>query len=222
MSTNAGVTKFEITKTELHVPVVSLKTEDNNKLNELSETGFESVVNWNECKGGTQTITQAHNDNNFKRIMLDGSYPGASRLFVMGFNANAGNTQRNSHQRYFLPRKEIKGYNFLIDGRNFYDQNVNDQIKKYQELREIMIGKENYETGSLLDYVYYKKEYKLVACNLSKQKILDSNPRNAQQIEFIFKLDNIVTGGNTAQILTVLEKGKEAKLGFSKGTVKIL
>ena len=47
----------------------------------------------------------------------------------MGFNANAGNTQRNSHQRYFLPRKEIKGYNFLIDGRYFHDQNVYDQIK---------------------------------------------------------------------------------------------
>ena len=61
-----------------------------------------------------------------------------------------------------------------------------------------MIGNENYETGSLLDYAYYKNHYKLVACNLSKQKILDSNPRAAQQIEFIFKLDN--TNSNTAQI----------------------
>ena len=61
-----------------------------------------------------------------------------------------------------------------------------------------MIGNENYETGSLLDYAYYKNHYKLVACNLSKQKMLDSNPRAAQQIEFIFKLDS--TNNNTVQI----------------------
>ena len=89
-----------------------------------------------------------------------------------------------------------------------------------------MIGKENYETGSLLDYDYYKKEYNLVAYDLSKQKIFDSNRRISQQVEFIFKLDKTDAGGDpvdkTAQILTVLEKDKETKLGFSKGTVKIL
>ena len=84
-----------------------------------------------------------------------------------------------------------------------------------------MIENENYETGSLLDYAYHKDHYKLVACNLSKQKILDSNPRAALQIEFIFILDNN-NDNNNAQILTVLEKEKETKLGFSKGTVKIL
>ena len=89
-----------------------------------------------------------------------------------------------------------------------------------------MIGKENYETGSLLDYAYYEKDYKLVACDLSKQKICDSNRRTSEQIEFIFKLDNTDADGNpvdkTAQILAVLEKDKETKLGFSKGSVKIL
>ena len=78
----------------------------------------------------------------------------------MGFdnrNDNANRVQRNNHRKYFLPRTEMKGYNVLTDGRNFYDQNINDEIKKYEELREIIIGKENYETGSLLDYDYYKK-----------------------------------------------------------------
>ena len=109
---------------------------------------------------------------------------------MIGF---ANDLQRNSHQRYFLPRIDIKDYNVLIDGRNFYDQNVNDEIKKHEELRGVMTGKENYETGSLLDYAYYKKEYKLVACDISEQKIFDSNRRYCQQIEFIFKLDNTNT-----------------------------
>ena len=97
----------------------------------------------------------------------------------MSFSNNADKIQRDSHRRYFLPRTEIKDYNVLIDVRNFYDQNIDDELKKYEELREIMIGNENYETGSLLDYAYYKEHYKLVACNLSKQKILESSPRDA-------------------------------------------
>ena len=79
---------------------------------------------------------------------------------------------------------------------------------------------EDYETGSLLDYDYYKKDYELIACDLSKQKMLDSDAKSIQQIEFIFKLDN-AAANNTAQILTVLEKEKETVLEFSKGTVKV-
>ena len=51
----------------------------------------------------------------------------------MGFdnrNDNANRVQRNNHRKYFLPRTEMKGYNVLTDGRNFYDQNINDEIKK--------------------------------------------------------------------------------------------
>ena len=129
--------------------------------------------------------------------------------------------ERNDHKRYFLPRVETKDYNVLIGGRNLNDQPINDEIRKYDELRNIMIGRgENCEIGSLLDYLYYKKEYKLMACDLSKQNILDSDPKAIQQIEFIFRLDN--TNDNKAQILTVLEKEKRTRLKFSKGTVKIL
>ena len=136
MSDIEGTRKFQITKTELYVPVVTLKTGDNNKLNELLETGFERSVFWNEYKSAIQTVTQARNDNNFKRIMLDASYPGVNRLFVMGFNHTDGafKVERNSHRKYFLPRTEIKDYNVLIDGRNFYDQNINDELKKYEEV----------------------------------------------------------------------------------------
>ena len=85
-----------------------------------------------------------------------------------------------------------------------------------------MTGKgEDYTTASLLDYDYYKNTYKLVCCDLSEQKLLDSNPKANQQIEFIYKLDNTRNPSNKAQIFTVLEKQKETKLKFSKGSVKV-
>ena len=76
-----------------------------------------------------------------------------------------------------------------------------------------MIGKgEDYTTGSLLDYNYFKKHYKLVAVDLSKQKEQDADPRAIQQIEFKYKLGTIYW---------VLEKSKEIILEFYKGTVKV-
>ena len=71
---------------------------------------------------------------------------------------------------------KIKVFNDLfigIDGRNFYDNPIESDIEKYRELKKVMIGKgEDYTTGSLLDYNYFKKHYKLVAVDLAKQKEL--------------------------------------------------
>ena len=123
-----------------------------------------------------------------------------------------------SHRQYFSPSLNINDYNVLIDGRNFYDQNISDDFKKYEELRKIMTGRgQDYTTGFLLDYDYWKTNYKLICCDLSKQKVLESNPKANQQVEFVYKLDN---GTDNAQVLTVLEKEKETNLEFSKGTVK--
>ena len=92
--------------------------------------------------------------------MLDAKIPGVNRLFAAAFNSAADDNQvlRNSHKKYFLPRINIRDYNILIDGRNFYDQSIYDDFKKYEELRKIMTGRgEDYTTGSLLDYDYWKK-----------------------------------------------------------------
>ena len=126
-------------------------------------------------------------------------------------------------ENIFLPRVDIKDYNVLIDGRNFYDQNISYDFKKYEKLRKIMTGRgEDYTTGSLLDYDYWEKKYKLICCDLCKQKVLDSNPKANQQIEFVYKLDNNRAGpGTKAQTLTVLEKEEETNLEFSKETVKV-
>ena len=77
-----------------------------------------------------------------------------------------------------------------------------------------MIGKgEDYTTGSLLDYNYFKKHYKSVAVDLSKQEELDADPRAIQQTEFKYML------GTDSTIYWVLEKSKETILEFYKGTV---
>ena len=132
-------------------------------------------------------------------------------------NANVNDyANRDNHQRYYLSRVDIKDYNAIIDGRNFYDNNINSDVEKYTELKKVMIGKgDDYTTGSLLDYDYFKKHYKLVAIDLSKQKELDADPRATQQIQFKCKFDV------ESIIYIILEKFKETILEFYKGTVKV-
>ena len=116
-----------------------------------------------------------------------------------------------------LPRVDITNYNVLIDGRNFHDQPISDQIKKYDEFRKIAAEKEDdYTTECLLDYQYLKNHYTLIAVDLSKQKELDADPRAIQQIEFHRMLTN------NSNVCTVLEKSKETVLEFYKGTAKVL
>ena len=147
--------------------------------------------------------------------MLDPSYQGVKRLFVLAYN-NANEITRNSHKRYFLPRIKIKNYNIEIDGRNFYDQAINDSIKQYDEVRKVSTGQgDDYTTGCLLDFAYFKNNYKLIAADLSKQKALDADSRAIQRIIF--------TGTTSAALIThyILEQSKETILEFSKGTTKV-
>ena len=93
LSNVIGATQFQITKTELYVPVVTLDTENIKLLNGLLNKNFVRSVVWNEYKSKIQTVTQAQNDNNFKRILLDNSHQSVNRLFVMGFSNNAADRQ---------------------------------------------------------------------------------------------------------------------------------
>ena len=110
-----NASRFKITKTELYVPVVTLKTEDNNKLNQLLDSEFKRTVYWNEYKSKIETVTQALNDNNFEITLLDTAIPGVNILFVAGFNyndpvganADADRVERDSHRKYFLPRVDL-------------------------------------------------------------------------------------------------------------------
>ena len=126
MSTIADTT-FKITNTKLYVPIVTLSSKDNVKLVKLLEEGFKRPVYWNEYQ--TKIETRNLDNNNFTRFPLDAAFQGVRRLFVLAFNntdGNANKVKRNSHTKYFLPRVNTTNYNVLIDGRNFYDQPIND------------------------------------------------------------------------------------------------
>ena len=129
----------------------------------------------------------------------------------------ANRVQRDSHKKYFLPRVDITNYNVLTDGRNFYDQSINDQIKKYDEIRKIAPEKgDDYTTGCLLNYQCFKVHCQLIPVDLSKQKELDAHPRAIHQTEFYGKLKT------NSQVCTILEKAKETVLEFYKGTATVL
>ena len=72
---------------------------------------------------------------------------------------------RASHLEYYLPKLEIKDYNIKkTDGRNYFDQPINNDIKKYENIRKIATGQgDGYTTGCLLDHPYFKENYKMMA-----------------------------------------------------------
>ena len=107
----------------------------------------------------------------------------------------------------------------MIDGKNFFHQPIKDDKITYDNIRKIATGQgDDYTTGCLLDYAYFKKYYKMIATDLSKQKALDADPRAIQQINFTADLDRL---GNT-RIYFILEESEETVLDFSQGTVKVL
>ena len=106
----------------------------------------------------------------------------------------------------------------MIDGKNVYDQPIKNDKVTYENIRKIATGQgDDYTTGCLLDNTYFKKYYKMIAIDLSRQQALDADPRAIQQINFTVNLDRANT-----KIYFILEEAKETIFEFSQGTVKIL
>ena len=189
--TAATTATFKITDAKLYVPIVTLSAEDNAKLSKLLSEGFKRSIYWNKYKVIKNIVEiAANNEEKPIRELLDSSRQGVKRLFVLAYNNKAGNDQVSidSFRKYFLPRVKIENYNIEIDGRNFYDQPINDSIKQYDEIRKISTGQgDDYTTGCLLDFAYFEKNYTLIAADLSKQKALDADPKAIQQIIFTGK-----------------------------------
>ena len=118
-------------------------------------------------------------------------------------------------QRYYLPKGIIKNYNVIINGKNFYDQAIDSDIKRHEEIKKLTTGQgEDYTTGYLLDYGYIKNYYRLIAVDLSRQKELIADPKAIQQIEFVGQLKIVdddynaidADGTQSMFILRILEK----------------
>ena len=178
--TAATTATFTITDAKLYVPIVTLTVEDSSKLSKLLSKGFKRPIYWNEYKITPNKIVEiaAYNDIKYIRELLNSSCQGVNRLFVLASNNTAGNNQVSvdSYKKYFLPRVKIE--NIDIDGRNFYDQPINDSIKQYDVVRKISTGQgDDYTTSCLLNFSYFEKNYRIIAVDLSKQKTLDADSR---------------------------------------------
>ena len=148
---------FTITDAKLHVPVVTLSAEDNAKLWKLLTEGFKRRVYWNKYK---ILPNKTYDENDNIREMLDSSYQEVKILFVRAYRDQGGANRvtADSHRRYFLPRVKIENYNIEIDGRNFYDQPINDSIKQYDEIRKISTGQgDDYTTVVYWICIFWKK-----------------------------------------------------------------
>ena len=143
-STGAG--KFAITDTKLYVPVVTLSTQDNAKLLQQLKSGFKRTINWNKYQSSIKTYAQ----NRYLNHLVDPGFQGVYRLFVLSFE---NENDRTLDSTYYLPKVEINDYNVMIDGKSFFGQPINNNIKIYQNIREVATGKgDDYTTGCLLDY----------------------------------------------------------------------
>ena len=203
---------FEITDTKLYVPVVTLSTQENSKFLQQLKSGFKRVINWNKYLSKPELLAQNPNLNH----LVEPSFQGVNRLFVLAFE---NDDDRTSDDEYYFPTVEIKDYNIVINGENFFDQPIKDNKITYDNIRKIATGQgDDYTTGCLLDYPYFADTYKMIAVDLSKQQALDADPRAIQQINFTANLDR---AGNT-RVYFILEEAKETILDFSQGTVKLL
>ena len=203
---------FAITDTKLYVPVVTLSTQENTKFLQQLKSGFKRVINWNKYLSKPELLAQNPNLNH----LVERSFQGVNRLFVLAFE---NDDNRTSDEQYYLPTVEIKDYNIMINGENFFDQPIKNNKVTYENIRKIATGQgDDYTTGCLLDYPYFADTYKMIAVDLSKQQALDADPRAIQQINFTANLDR---DGNT-RVYFILEEAKETILDFSQGTVKEL
>ena len=208
---NQGAT-FAITNTKLYIPVETLLIQENVKVLDQLKSGFKRTINWNKYQSKVSIQAQKQ----CLDYLIDPSFQGVNKRFVLLFENNAHQT---SYNRYFLLTVEIKEYNVIIDGKNFFDQPVKNDIRIYDNIQKIPTSQgDDYKTGCLLDYVYFKNYYKMIAIDLSKQKALYADPKAIQQINFIGNLDR----ARKTPMFFIIEEAKETIINFSQGTARVL
>ena len=191
---------------------MTLSRQENTKLLQQLKSGFKRVINWNKYLSKPKLLRINPNLN----YLIEPSFQGVNRLFVLAFENDA---QITSHSNYYLPNVEIKSYNIMINGENFFDQPIKNNRITYENIRKIATGQgDDYTTGFLLDNSYFMDTYKMIAVDLSKQQVLDADSRAIQQINFAANLDR----AGITRVYFILEEAKETILDFSQGTVKVL
>ena len=204
-----------MTESNLYIPVVTLSTQDNAKLLPQLKSDFKRTISWNKYLSKPELLAQNENLNH----LIETSFQGVNRLFVLAFEQGDDNDKRISNKRYYIPNVEIKDYIVMIDGKNFFDQPAKSVKVTYKNIRKIATAQEgDYTTGCLLDYIYFKNYCKMIAVDLSKQGALDADPKAIQQINFTTNLDT----AEKTRFYFILEEAKKTVFEFSQGTVKVL
>ena len=134
--------------------------------------------------------------NNNLNILTDPTFTNVNRLFVLAYQ-NADD--RQSFSQFYLPRVMVKDFNVIIDTLAFFDLPIKTEEEAYEKIIDVSRNNE-YTTGNLLDYDYFKKYYKIITIYLSKQKVLQENEDLVQQIDFIGRLEQ------AANVFIIIEK----------------
>ena len=135
ITNSTGEGKFKISDTNLYVPVVTLSQQDNAQLLQQLKSGFKRVVNWNKHLSKPELLAQNPNLNH----LVEPSFQGVNRVFVLAFE---NDTQRTSDTGCYLPNVEIKDYNVMINGENFFDQPIKDHKLTYENIKILLQVKE--------------------------------------------------------------------------------
>ena len=193
---------------KLYVPAVTLSKDDETKLLTNLKSGFKREIIWNKYR--SQMTTEGVNNNLI--ILIDPTFTNVNRLFVLAYQTA---NDRQSHSQFYLPRVMVKDFNVIIDKLAFFDLPIKTEEEAYEKIIDISRNNE-YTTGNLLDYDYFKKYYKLIAIDLSKQQVLQENENLIQQINFIGKL------AEAANVLIIIEKKENTILEFSQNLANVI
>ena len=205
-----GELEFKITDRKLYVPVVTLSKESDIKRLEQLKSRFKRIIKWNKYR--SQVTIQPQNNN--LNYLIDPTFTNVNRFFVLSFSRNNADDNRDSFSHYYVPNVKIKGFNVLTDGKSFFDLPVKNEEEAYENVTE-MSNNIDYKTGNLLDFIYFKENYKLNAIDLSKQTKL----KDLQQINFIGKLENQDHG---ATMFFIIKKSEEATFKFSQNSATVI
>ena len=194
---------FQITDTKLYVPIVTLSKKNGRKLLEQLISGFKRTVKWNKYRS-QMTIQPQNNNLNY---LIDPTFTNVNRLFVLSFPRNNNTDSRYSYSNYYVPKVKINDFNVLIDGKSFFDLPVKNEEEAYEKIIE-MSNNNDYTTGNLLDFAYFKKNYRLIAIDLSKQ--------NSSIHNKVVLLVNLKTNLVVQQHFSLLKNQKKLLLNFCK------
>ena len=199
---------FAIKNCKFYVPVVTLSKDDDIKLLTNLKSGFKREIIWNKYR--SQMTTEAVNNN--LNILIDLIFTNVNKLFVL---AHQTADDRQSFFQFYLPNIMVKDYNVIIDKLAFFDLPIKTEEEAYEKIIDISRNNQ-YTTGNLLDYDYFKKYYKLIAIDLSKQQVLQENKDLIQQINFIGRL------AEAANVFIIIEKKENTILELSQKIINLL